>query len=132
MERREQGHREVEQRHRNMGPVGWLTCWVAGWLVGHLAWWLTGCLVGFGFGFFFLCVDSGNPGLPGLWRTSPDLGTAVNLGIERLTVAAGIWVSDHPSRHEGTLNAAALSSLLLYGFFWFFFLFFSLILDEDV
>lgn len=70
-------------------------------------------------------MDSGNPGLPGLWRASPDLGAAVNLGIERLTVAAGIWVSDRPSRHEGTLSAAALSSLLLCSVLFCFVFFFN-------
>lgn len=33
-------------------------------------------------------MDSGNPGLPGLWRTHPDLGAAVDLGTGQLTVAA--------------------------------------------
>lgn len=61
MERREQGHREVEQRHGSMGPVGWLTCWVAGWLVGYLAWWLTGWFWFWGVFFFYGLRKSRTP-----------------------------------------------------------------------
>ena len=35
-------------------------------------------------------MDSGNPGLPGLWRTRPDLGAAVDLGTGQLTESLGL------------------------------------------